>query len=113
MLPFLRDEFGNPSSAYPVGRRARDAVERARAEVAALIGAAPDEVVCSGGATEASNIAIRGAVAAASGKRTAVVTTNIEHPATDACCALLQRSGAEVRRAPAGSDGLVPAEAAA
>ena len=63
MLPFLRGEFGNPSSSYALGRRAHAAVEQARAEVAALIGAAPEEIVFTGGATEASNIAIRGAAA--------------------------------------------------
>ena len=63
MLPYLRGEFGNPSSAYALGRRAHEAVERARAEVAQLIGAEPDEIVFTGGATEASNMAIRGAAA--------------------------------------------------
>ena len=62
MLPFLRGEFGNPSSAYALGRRAHGAVERARAEVAQLIGAEPEEIVFTGSATEASNLAIRGAV---------------------------------------------------
>ena len=60
MLPFLRGEFGNPSSAYALGRRAHEAVERARAEVAQLIGAAAEEIVFTGGATEATNLAIRG-----------------------------------------------------
>ena len=62
MLPYLRGEFGNPSSAHGLGSRAHDAVEAARAEVAALIGAAPDEIIFTSGGTEASNIAIRGAV---------------------------------------------------
>jgi cysteine desulfurase len=55
MLPFLRGEFGNPSSSYALGHRAHAAVERARGEVAALIGAEPEEIVFTGGATEASN----------------------------------------------------------
>ena len=62
MLPYLRGEFGNPSSAHGLGGRAHDAVEAARAEVAALIGAASEEIVFTGGGTEASNMAIRGAV---------------------------------------------------
>ena len=53
MLPFLRDEFGNPSSAHGLGGRAHVAVETARAEVAALIGATPDEITFTGGGTEA------------------------------------------------------------
>ncbi len=109
MLPFLRGEFGNPSSAYALGRRAHEAVERARAEVAGLIGAAAEEIVFTGGATEATNLGMRGAVAAAVG-RNAVVTTNIEHPATEACCDLLQRTGHVVRRVVAESNGIVSAE---
>ena len=109
MLPFLRGEFGNPSSAYALGGRAHAAIERARAEVAGLIGATPEEIVFTGGATEASNIAIRGAVATG-GKRRGVVTTNIEHPATDACCDLLERSGYGVLRVTAEANGIVSAE---
>jgi cysteine desulfurase len=97
MLPFLREEYGNPSSSYPLGRRARDAIEKARAEVAALIGAEPGEIVFTGGGTEASNIAIRSGAKAVSG-RNAVVTTTIEHPATDACCAVLANEGFDIRR---------------
>src|SRR5215467_942179 len=80
MLPFLREEYGNPSSAHALGRRARDGVETARAEVAALIGAQQDEIVFTSGGTEASNIAIRGAVSARPNRPT-IVTTAIEHPA--------------------------------
>jgi cysteine desulfurase len=98
MLPFLREEFGNPSSGYPLGRRARDAIEAARAEVASLIRAHPDEIVFTGGGTEASNIAIRSGAKTMAG-RTSIVTTTIEHPATDACCALLAQDGYEIRRA--------------
>jgi len=105
MLPFLREEFGNPSSSHALGRRARDAVETARAEVAALIGAASDEILFTGGGTEASNIAIRGV--ARPGRKTAFITTTIEHPATDAACARLEREGHRVRRIAADADGRV------
>lgn len=80
MWPFLTREFGNPSSATPPGLRARAAVDRARDQVAALIGAHPDEIVFTSGGTEANNLAIRGAAAYAR-TRTAV-TSAIEHPAT-------------------------------
>jgi cysteine desulfurase len=109
MLPFLRGEFGNPSSSYALGHRAHAAVERARGEVAALIGAEPEEIVFTGGATEASNLAIRGAVAGG-GARRAVVTSNIEHPATDACCRLLEQQGCTVRRVAAEANGIVAPE---
>lgn len=106
MLPFLREEYGNPSSPYALGRRARDAIEKARAQVASLIGAEPDEIVFTGGGTEASNIAIRSGALAIAG-RNAVVTTNIEHPATDACCALLAKDGYEIRRVSPGTNAIV------
>src|ERR1700710_2190904 len=94
MLPYLGDEFGNPSSAHALGRRARDAVEAARTEVAGLIGAKPDEILFTSGGTEANNIAIRG-TASAKRARSAIVTTAIEHPATEACCAFLESQGTE------------------
>ncbi|NVO16611.1 MAG: cysteine desulfurase [Rhodoplanes sp.] len=110
MLPFLREAYGNPSSAYPLGRRSRDAVETARAEVAALIGAEPDEIVFVSGGTEASNMAIRGAAVARPDRR-GVVTTSIEHPATEECCRLLERAGHPVRRVAPDPDGRVAAAA--
>jgi cysteine desulfurase len=113
MLPYLSGEFGNPSSAYPLGQRARAAIERARAQVAQLIGAESDEIVFTGGATEASNIAIRGATQL-DPARTGIVTTNIEHPATEACSCLLERAGHRIARVPAERDGIVsPARLAA
>jgi cysteine desulfurase len=112
MLPYLRDEFGNPSSAYALGRRAHAAVDRARAEVANLVGAQPDEIVFTGGATEAINLAVRGAVALDS-SRTSIVTTNVEHPATEACCRLLESSGHTVERVPASRNGVVEADCVA
>jgi cysteine desulfurase len=111
MLPYLQGEFGNPSSNTAMGARAHDAIETARAHVAALIGAEPDEITFTSGGTEASNIAIRGAVRLDRNRR-AVVTTNIEHPATEACVAYLQTQGHPVARVPANADGLVDAVAA-
>src|SRR5262245_35064925 len=62
MLPYFHTHFGNPSSTHVLGKTAHAAVEQARAEVAGLLGAQPDEVVFTGGGTEASNHAIKGAV---------------------------------------------------
>jgi cysteine desulfurase len=106
MLPYLRGEFGNPSSAHSLGARAHEAVEAARAEVAALIGAAPDEIVFTSGGTEASNIAIRGAVRIDDARRD-VVTGTIEHPATEARCAFLEGEGHKVTRVAAEANGLI------
>jgi cysteine desulfurase len=83
---------------------ARDAIERARSEVASLVGAFADEIVFTSGGTEASNIAIRGDVTMEPARR-AVVTTNIEHPATEGCSDLLERAGHPVSRVAAKADG--------
>jgi cysteine desulfurase len=109
MLPYLGDEFGNPSSAHALGRRARDAVEAARGEVASLIGAMPDEILFTSGGTEANNIAIRG-TASANRARNAIVTTAIEHPATEACCAYLESQGKKVTRVAPNVDATVDPE---
>ena len=62
MLPYLRDHFGNPSSSHAFGKMAHEAVEKAREQVAELIGAHPHEIVFTSGGTEASNHALKGAV---------------------------------------------------
>ena len=106
MLPFLREEYGNPSSGHACGKRAHDAVERARGQVAALIGAMAEEIVLTGSGTEATNLALRGAVLAHPG-RTHVVTSSFEHPATAETCAWLERHGIDVSRVPVERDGRV------
>ncbi len=98
MLPFLREHFGNPSSGHVYGRRAHQALERAREQVAELLGCQADEVVFTSGGTEANNLAIRG-VAAVTARRH-LVTTAVEHPATEQPCAYLERNGFEVTRLP-------------
>jgi cysteine desulfurase len=107
MMPALTGEFGNAASlSHAYGRRARDAVEAARAEVAALIGAAPDEIVFTSGATESDDLAIAGALAFH--PRARVVTQATEHAAVlDTCSALERRSGARVVRLPVDREGHV------
>jgi cysteine desulfurase len=78
MLPFLRENFGNPSGTYSAGRSARRAIDDARDEVAAFCGCEPGEVVFTSGGTEADNLAIQGAASRGSGS---VVTSTIEHHA--------------------------------
>lgn len=81
MLPFLREHYGNPSSDHVYGRRAKAAVEAARAEVAALIHARPEEIIFTGSATEANNLALLGAARARLAEgRTLLVTSSVEHP---------------------------------
>src|SRR5690606_28185450 len=80
MLPFLRGEFGNPaSSTHGFGRAASRAVEQARAEVAALVGAEPRDIAWTSGATESNNLAIKGAALAAQKRGRHLVTVQTEH----------------------------------
>jgi cysteine desulfurase len=106
MLPYLREHFGNPSSAHVYGRRAREAVDRARAQVAALLGATPEEIFFVAHGTEANNLAIRGVVAALPEKRH-LVTSVIEHPATTEPCRELEKHGTRVTWLPVDGDGRV------
>jgi cysteine desulfurase len=104
MLPFLREHFGNPSSRHRYGRIAHEAVERARGEVAALLNCDADEIVFTSGATEASNLAIRGMKP---GDRRRIVTSTIEHPATAAATGWLESRGFDVVRLGVDSTGRV------
>jgi cysteine desulfurase len=97
MLPYLREHFGNPSSAHVYGTSARAAVEKAREQVAALLGCDADEVVFTSGGTEANNLAIRGS-AEARRERAHILTSVIEHPATAQPCAWLESNGRRVTR---------------
>src|SRR6187399_2711812 len=110
----MREDFGNPSSVHSYGQRAKGALDRARSEVASLIGADPTEVVFTSGGTESDNFAIRGAydALAVSGRRR-IVTTGIEHEAVLNTVKALALRGAEVITVAAGRDGLVDPAAVA
>jgi cysteine desulfurase len=109
MLPWLGERVGNPSSAHSWGQAAYAAVEAARAEVAALLGAAPEEIVFTASGTEANNAVVAHALRSASpGDR--IVVSAIEHPSILAACAEGEARGVEVARIAPGPDGVVPAE---
>lgn len=110
MLPFLGENFGNASSIHSAGQRARGAVDRARASVAALIGAKPAEIVFTSGGTESDNLAIFGVVASSTGAQKHVITTTIEHHAVLNCCQELERKGVAVTYVSVGRDGIVDPE---
>lgn len=113
MQPFLHAEFGNPSSAHTRGERARQAVAAARAEVAALIGAHADEIVFTGSATEANNLALLGVARALPDQRHIVVGV-VEHPAVMAPALHLREQGWDVSVVPVDATGRVdPAAVAA
>jgi cysteine desulfurase len=115
MLPYFTESFGNPSSRQHVfGQEAARAVAEGRAQVAALVGAQPEEIVFTSGATESDNLAIRGAARSLAGRGRHVVTTAIEHPAVLEPCRTLEREGFEVTRVEVGPSGVVdPARMAA
>jgi len=109
--PFLRAEFGNPSSDHVYGRRAQQAVERARAQVAATIGAEASEIVFTGCATEANNLAILGTARALRGAKRHIVTSSIEHPAVMQPCLRLAEDGWEVTVLPVDGNARVDLDA--
>ncbi|MGO1318397.1 MAG: cysteine desulfurase family protein [Cellulomonadaceae bacterium] len=113
MWPFLGPEFGNPASRHEAGARARSALDDARAQVAAVLGAHPDEVVFTSGGTEADNTAIKGlALAAPRGRH--VVISAVEHAAVRESARWLARWGFEVDTVPVDGTGRVlPAALAA
>jgi cysteine desulfurase len=107
MLPFLREEYGNASSLHWFGQRARAAVEKARAEVAALVGADPAEIVFTASGSEADNLALRGAAAKARPPRTRVVCSAIEHHAVLNTVKAMRDEGRPVAMARVGEDGVL------
>jgi cysteine desulfurase len=112
MLPYFRECFGNPSSAHSYGRVARDAVERARSQVAELLGAQSSEIMFTSGGTEASNQAILGTVLGkvvdlVGSGAAHVITSAVEHPATLQPCEFLKRLGCRITILPVDRYGLV------
>ena len=93
MLPWLRGEWGNPSSTHAYGRRAAQAVAKARDQVAGLIGARAEEIVFTGCATEANNLALLGVERALGGERRHLVVSAVEHPAVMAPALYLRDQG--------------------
>ena len=115
MLPFFEARFGNPhSTSHRVGADAATAVERARAQVAALIGAEPREIVFTSGATEANNLAIKGAARFHAGRKSHLITFATEHKCVLESARRMEEAGYRVSVLPVGPDGLAdPAAVAA
>lgn len=113
MLPYLTERFGNASSVHFFGQEARAAVDRARREVAALIGARANEIVFVSGGTEANNLAIRGITDLTLSNKGHVITSTIEHSSVRGISEALEKggkSGWDVTRLPAYEDGIVRTE---
>lgn len=107
MEPFLKEEFGNASTFYSLGREARKALEIARENVAALIGASPQEIIFTSGGTESDNLAIKGTAYKWKNKGKHIITSVIEHPAVLETCKYLETQGFEVTYLPVYEEGLV------
>jgi cysteine desulfurase len=107
MVKVLREDFGNPSSVHAAGRRAKELVEDAREQVATAVGARPDEIVFTGGGTEADNLALKGAAAKLRGNGNHVIVSAFEHHAVLDAAGWLKEQGFEVSLAPVGPDGLI------
>jgi len=107
MLPWFTEGYANPSTLYRIGSEAKEAVEQARATLASLIGAKPDEIYFTSGGTESDNWAIIGGAFANRQKGNHVVTTAIEHHAVLEPCHFLEKQGFEVTYLPVDEYGLV------
>ena len=110
MLPYFTEHYGNPSSIHSVGRDARRAVEKARAQVAAALGAQPREIYFTAGGSESDNWAIRCASRALAAKGKHIITSQIEHHAVLHTCQYMEKQGYEVTYLPVDENGLVSVE---
>ena len=110
MLPYFTDIYGNPSSIHSTGRDARRAVDAARKQVAAAIGAQPTEIYFTAGGSESDNWAIKGTAFAKRAKGNHIITSQIEHHAVLHTCAWLEKQGFEVTYLPVDEFGRVRVE---
>src|SRR5918912_871875 len=107
MARALTGVFGNASSVHGFGQQARAAVDRARREVAALVGAKQNEIVFTSGGTEANNLALRGLCEISTAHGRHLITSTIEHPSVAGVCRELEKRGWEVTRLPVYANGIV------
>jgi cysteine desulfurase len=107
MLPYFTEAFGNPSSIHSFGQEAKEAIEKARNQVAALIGAKSEEIVFTGSGTEADNFALKGVALANQGKGNHIIISSIEHHAVLETCKFLEKQGFPVTYLPVDGYGMV------
>lgn len=107
MLPFFTSKYGNSSSLHSFGQEAAEALYSAREQVAASIGARPNEIIFTSGGTESDNLAIRGILSDDKDRTQHIITSVIEHPAVLNTCNYLERQGHDVTYLPVDSDGIV------
>lgn len=107
MMPFIHNHFGNPSSSHLFGNEAKRAVEKARKQVAEMLGCGVDEIIFTSGGSESNNFAIRGVAFANRNKGNHIITSSVEHPAVTEVCSFLERNGFKVTYLPVDEYGMV------
>lgn len=107
MMPFLTSSFANPASSHFAGRKIKDSIERARTQVADLIGASGKEIIFTSGATESINLAIKGVFENSTSTKNHVITVSTEHKAVLDTCKYLESKGVEVTYLSVDSEGLI------
>ncbi len=107
MLPYFREQFGNPSSVHWAGRMVSGAIEKAREQVAELLNCSPAEIIFVSCGSEGDNFAIKGTAEALRHKGNHIITTTVEHPAVLETCEYLEKNGFEVTYLPVDKDGML------
>ncbi len=107
MLPYFREQFGNPSSVHWAGRMVSGAIEKAREQVAELLNCSPAEIIFVSCGSEGDNFAIKGTAEALRHKGNHIITTTVEHPAVLETCEYLEKNGFEVTYLPVDNDGML------
>ncbi len=107
MLPYIREHFGNPSSGHEYGRRAKEAVEKARSQVALLLQCQPAEIVFTSGGTESNNHAIKGVARNSRGRGRHIIASAFEHPAVTEVCESLTAEGFDITYVPVDAQGII------
>lgn len=107
MLPYLKQEYGNPSAIYGIGKQASEAIDEARRKVAKAIGADLEEIYFTSGGSEADNAAIKGVARANRNRGRHIITTQIEHKAVLETCKSLEKEGFTITYLPVDENGLV------
>lgn len=110
MLPYLKEHFGNPSSSHSFGIQTKKAVEKARQQVAALLGCQPDEIIFTSGGTESNNYAIQGVAESFRDKGNHIITSQVEHPAVINVCKYLEQKGFRISYLPVDKYGMIDPE---
>ena len=110
MLPYFTEDYGNASSIYEIGQRSREAITKAREQIAQVIGAKTEEIYFTAGGSEADNWALKAAFEAYEGKGNHIITTKIEHHAILHTCEYLEKKGARITYLDVDENGLVDLE---